>query len=141
VLAGADQQQIQAAADYGLNIGISFQLVDDLLDYSGDAERLGKPSGSDLVEGKVTLPLIDWLETIAAAEREEILTSIAKKQLGASAQQRIIEEVRNTGSDGSTQKFAEDHVKRALDALDAFPPSPERKALVQAASFILTRQT
>ncbi|MDK2956123.1 MAG: octaprenyl-diphosphate synthase [Desulfovibrionales bacterium] len=141
VLSGADQERIQAAADYGLNVGMSFQLVDDLLDYSGDAERLGKPSGSDLVEGKITLPLIDWLETIPPAERQEILTDIAEKRLAEPTQRRIIEGVRKAGADGSTQKLAEGHVRQALDALDAFPDSEEREVLIQAASFILTRQT
>ena len=66
----------QALREYGFNLGMAFQLVDDLLDFTGDAEAVGKPIGSDLREGKVTLPLIHLLRQRTTAGRDEIVRDI-----------------------------------------------------------------
>jgi octaprenyl-diphosphate synthase len=140
VLAGAEENQTRLAADYGLHVGVAFQLVDDLLDYAGEIDDLGKPAGSDLMEGKVTLPLIDWLETIDPQEREQILAGIAENRLSEAQRESILERVRQADLDGSTRQLAEERIAAAVAALEAFPQSLEQNVLIQAADFILTRR-
>ena len=132
-------EQEDALWDYGLNIGMAFQLVDDLLDFTGEQDALGKPVGGDLREGKMTLPVIHLLAS-GDAHAEVLIRKIVKERDASMdewrelrnllAQHRSIEYARNV---------ATDFVERAKRALEIFPASPEREALTYLPDYVLSR--
>ncbi len=148
--AGGDEHAAQAALDYGINLGIAFQLTDDALDYSAKAEVAGKPVGNDLREGKLTLPLICYLETLPEAERQETLAWV--RALGAAADPgalsvqdtarhgQVVQAVRDAGCVEETRARAAQYVVLAEKALTALPECPERTALQEALQHTLHRE-
>lgn len=136
-IAGADKSKRQALSEYGLEVGLAFQLVDDALDYRGDTVTLGKNVGDDLAEGKPTLPLIYAMSQSAPAERELIRQAIQNGD--ASKLQQIIAIVEATGAMEYTLQAARDAVSRALTKLDVLPPSAFRQAMQDLAEFALAR--
>ncbi|UTF59585.1 polyprenyl synthetase family protein [Gilvimarinus sp. DA14] len=137
VIAGADQTIRQALKEYGLQVGIAFQLVDDALDYKGDADTLGKNVGDDLAEGKPTLPLIYAMSRAADADRELIRAAISNSD--ASKLQQVVAIVEATGAMDYTLQAAERAVEAALASLKSVPESRYRQALVEIAQFSLGR--
>ncbi|UJJ32459.1 octaprenyl diphosphate synthase [Halopseudomonas maritima] len=137
VLAGAKADQIEALREFGDALGIAFQLMDDLLDYSGDAAEMGKNVGDDLAEGKPTLPLIYTMrhgtETQAALVREAI------QKGGTDDIAPIREAVTASGALDYTARLAEQHTDRAISLLNALPASEYRDALEQLARFAIKR--
>ena len=135
---GAEREE--ALREYGFNLGIAFQLVDDLLDFTGDAALLGKPIGGDLREGKMTLPVIHLLQQDAdgasAGIVREIVTTrtVAAERwdqlLGALAEHRCTE---------YAYRRAVEFTERAKKPLYAFPPSAERDALLALPDYVLSR--
>jgi len=125
--------------DYGVGFGIAFQLVDDLLDYVGSQERLGKPVGSDLAEGKLTLPLLLALEQADPAETRAILDPVASRAVTEEQVRAATELVRRTGSDRSTLQRAQGYIEQAVARLDSLPEGPERTALQDLARFCVER--
>lgn len=136
-VAGADQITRQALSDYGLEVGLAFQLVDDALDYRGDTETLGKNVGDDLAEGKPTLPLIYAMSQSDGAERELIRQAIQNGD--ASKLQEIVAVVEATGAMEYTLQAARDAVARATDKLKVLPESTFRQAMHELAEFALAR--
>jgi octaprenyl-diphosphate synthase len=128
-----------ALARYGKHFGIAFQLVDDALDYRGDAAELGKNVGDDLAEGKPTLPLIHALQHGDAGSTTMIRDAIA--QGGTEEQGPIRAVVESTGSLDYTARLAEDEANRALAALAGIPASAYRDALAALARFAVTRNS
>jgi octaprenyl-diphosphate synthase len=136
---GTNTEQEDALWDYGLNIGTAFQLVDDLLDFTGEEDALGKPVGGDLREGKMTLPVIHLLAS-GDAKAEVLIRKIVKERTPSIdewrelrallAQHRSIDYARRT---------AADFVERAKKALHAFPASAERDALMFLPDYVLSR--
>ncbi len=137
VLANAGEKERQAIKDYGLHIGIAFQLVDDALDYQGDAETLGKNIGADLSEGKPTLPLIYAMEKGTNIQKQLIRDAI--EQGDASQLAAIVSIVKETGALEYTFKSAQKHVDIALTALNHLPKNPYQAALQQVAEFAIAR--
>ncbi|WP_041522414.1 polyprenyl synthetase family protein [Gilvimarinus agarilyticus] len=137
VIAGADATTRQALSQYGLQVGIAFQLVDDALDYKGDAEALGKNVGDDLAEGKPTLPLIRAMEKAPAADRELIRNAISNGD--ASQLDKVVAIVEATGAMEYTLAAARDAVTLALAALEALPKGRYRSALADVAEFATGR--
>ncbi len=136
-LAKADAQTIQRAADFGKHIGLAFQLVDDALDYQGDAAALGKNIGDDLAEGKVTLPLIHALRHANAEEKQLLGHIIATGELVRLEDvQAIIERHKSVVY---TLDLAKQHQQLAIQSLNEFPASTYKTALIQLAEFILIR--
>ena len=137
VLAGAPAEQAEALRTYGDNLGIAFQLVDDLLDYRGDAETLGKNVGDDLAEGKPTLPLIatmrDGTPEQAALVRQAIQKGGIEDLVAISAA------VEASGALDYTAKLAQDYAQRAINCLDPIPASGYRDALIELAKFAVAR--
>jgi len=126
-----------ALAGYGKHLGIAFQLVDDALDYRGDADELGKNVGDDLAEGKPTLPLIHALRHADARESAMIRGAIA--QGGTEQQAPILEAVERSGGLDYTAQIAAGEARKAEDALAALPASPYRDALAGLARFTVNR--
>ena len=128
-----------ALRDYGFNLGIAFQLVDDLLDFTGDAGALGKPIGADLREGKMTLPLIHLLqqrEEVGERIVRDIIASRSVSEAQWSELLRILKEHRSTDY---AYRRASEFAERAKKPLYAFPPSSERNALLALPDYVLSR--
>jgi octaprenyl-diphosphate synthase len=128
VLAEASIEVEDACASYGRSLGTAFQLVDDLLDYEGDTQALGKNVGDDLREGKPTLPLLVAMERGTEAERRLIRHAI---QHGEVERLRdIVAIVRRTGALEVTREAARTETAKARACLEALPPSQAREALL-----------
>jgi octaprenyl-diphosphate synthase len=132
--------EIEAAcASYGQALGTAFQVIDDVLDYEGDAAELGKNLGDDLREGKTTLPLIIAMQRGSAEQQALIRRAIEEGD--ASELPALIEIVRETGAMASTRAAAGAEARRAIQALDALPASTYREALRALAEQLLDRRT
>ncbi|NRF71914.1 octaprenyl diphosphate synthase [Aquincola sp. S2] len=129
VLANADPLMEQACADYGRALGTAFQLIDDLLDYEGDTQALGKNVGDDLREGKPTLPLLIAMERGSADERQLIRGAIEHGENERLSD--IITIVRRTGALEATRESARTEANKARAALCVLPATPAREALLE----------
>ncbi len=136
VIAGASPERQEAAAAYGRHIGTAFQLVDDVLDYSGDAAALGKNVGDDLREGKPTLPLIRVLEVGTSAQRDLVRHAIEHGEADFDAVARAIQE---TGALDHARQCALAEAEMARRSLDAFPISEYRQSLLEFCAFAVNR--
>ncbi|RYZ98522.1 MAG: octaprenyl diphosphate synthase, partial [Moraxellaceae bacterium] len=133
----ATPEQRQALKMYGHKVGIAFQLVDDALDYTGDAATLGKNVGDDLAEGKPTLPLIHAMRT-GTPEQAEIVAN-AIRNGDASQLAAILEIVQATGAMDYTLDRARAHVKEAIEQIAKLPVNSYSVAMQQVAEFSLAR--
>ncbi len=138
ILAGADTITRRAMRDYGLHLGLAFQLIDDVLDYTGDPAVMGKNLGDDLAEGKPTLPLIRALTT-ATPERASVVHE-AILQRNATRLADVSETVRLCGALEYTTERAKMHRDRAMEALGGLTASPFRDNLLQIAELSVARQ-
>lgn len=129
VLAGADTELEETCADFGRSLGTAFQLVDDLLDYEGTTNELGKNVGDDLREGKPTLPLLVAMERGTADERALIRHAIEHGELQKLPE--ILAIVRHTGALDATRIAAQQQADNARAALSTLPESRARKALLE----------
>lgn len=138
VLSGATPDIRAALKAYGYHVGMAFQLVDDALDYTGDAATLGKNVGDDLAEGKPTLPLIHAMRTGTSAQAELIAEAIRAGD--ASQLKAILEIVQSTGAMDYTLDCARNQVAKALKQLENLPDNRFTQAMAQVADFSLARQ-
>jgi octaprenyl-diphosphate synthase len=136
VLAGASSVQQEAAAAYGRHIGTAFQLVDDVLDYNGDVDVLGKNVGDDLREGKPTLPLIRVLEVGTPEQKQLVREAIEKGEADFDAVARAIQE---TGALEHASRCAVAEAALARQAIELWPDSPARQALIDFCTFAIER--
>lgn len=137
LLAGATEQQQDDLRRYGYHLGMAFQLMDDMLDYQGNAEEMGKNVGDDLAEGKPTLPLIYAIKHSSAEDSELIRTAI--KEQSATELTRIIDILHASGALDYTRKKAEEHALQAAQNLGSLPDTPELKAMQELAQFAINR--
>lgn len=136
IIAGASAQQEQAAATYGRHIGTAFQLIDDVLDYSGDAQALGKDVGDDLREGKATMPLIRVMEIGSAAQKKLIEDAI---KTGSADFAAVAQAIQDTDALGYTRQAAVAEAQMARDALADFPASSSQRSLLALCTFAIER--
>jgi len=129
VLGGADRALEEACAEFGRSLGTAFQLVDDLLDYEGLTDELGKNTGDDLREGKPTLPLLLAMERASETDRGVVRRAIEHGEVERLPE--ILAIVRRTGALDATREAAEREAGRARALLDALPPSRARQALLE----------
>jgi octaprenyl-diphosphate synthase len=139
VLAEADMKIEESCADYGRSLGTAFQLIDDLLDYEGATEQLGKNVGDDLREGKPTLPLLLAMERGAASERNLIRHAIEHGEVARLPE--IVEIVRRTGAIDATRDAARAEADKAAQALGVLPDSDHREALLDLAARSVERSS
>lgn len=137
VLADASQPQRDAFRQYGYHIGMAFQLVDDLLDYSGDSKSLGKNVGDDLAEGKPTLPLIVAMER--APKADAAIVAAALRNGSAEQLDTIVRIVRDNEGLSYTSDRAREHVSSAAEQLSSIADSPYLKAMRDLAEFSIGR--
>jgi octaprenyl-diphosphate synthase len=141
VLGGLPASQREGLRRFGLTFGSAFQLVDDTLDFTGKEERLGKPVGSDLREGKVTLPVIVSLQNALPEESAMVLDFIRSADKSAEAFQRILAVVQKYNGIEYTLKEAGRYVEQAKLELQAFTDAPAYDLLMELTDFIVKRET
>ncbi|MBY0265035.1 MAG: octaprenyl diphosphate synthase [Burkholderiales bacterium] len=137
VLAAAPPAQEEAMAKYGMHLGTAFQLVDDVLDYSGDPGVIGKNVGDDLAEGKPTLPLIHAMHRGTAAEAGLVRRALTEG--GVERLDEVLAAIHRSGALDYTRRRAEAEADMARRALDVIPASPYRDSLIQLCGFAVTR--
>jgi len=137
LVAGANDAQIEAAGEYGRSLGTAFQLIDDVLDYAGDAAEIGKNVGDDLREGKPTLPLIYVMENGTPEQRELIRTCI--EQGDETHFDAVLAAVTNSGALDFTRREAEAAARRASAAIADLPESEYKQSLLQLCTFAVDR--
>ena len=140
MLGKIESEKEQALREYGFNLGIAFQLVDDLLDFTGDAQAVGKPIASDLREGKVTLPLIHLLRQSNGEEGSRIVRdAIASHTVSPEQWAMLLRMLKEHASIDYAYRRAVEYAERAKKPLYAFPPSSERDALLALPDYVLSR--
>ncbi len=139
ILAGASKEQELALQRFGMHLGTAFQLIDDVLDYAGDSESLGKNIGDDLAEGKPTLPLIYALENGSAEQAQLIKQALTDEQLDPGRMQQVIDIVKECGALDYARALAEAESEQALACLEILPASEYRDALTAMVNFSTSR--
>jgi len=139
VLAGAGGAREAALENYGLNLGMAFQLVDDMLDFTSDERTLGKPVGSDLREGKVTLPLIYLLEKGDPSHLRRVCAVLEDRDFSRAQSTELVQLVREHGTLDRTRDLARQYGERARIELRHFPDNVARRALETLPELILSR--
>ena len=137
VLGAADAPHEAAMAEYGMRLGTAYQLVDDILDYSGDSGSTGKNVGDDLAEGKPTLPLIHVLKHGDAEERALVRRAI--EDGGAGDLDAVLAAIRRTGALDYARQVADAELAAARAALDSLQASPDREVLLSLTVFAAER--
>ena len=136
-LAGRDEETANTLHEFGLNIGIAFQIIDDVLDYEGDPVAMGKNVGDDLSEGKATLPLIHTIREGEAAAAELVANAIRNKSARHIVD--VLRAVTDTGSLEYARQVAMEYQAKALAQLQRLPDNPYREALSQVANLAIRR--
>jgi octaprenyl-diphosphate synthase len=138
ILAGASAEEQKALRDYGMNLGIAFQLADDLLDFMADEEVLGKAAGADLLEGKVTLPLILLLKRVPsfAKKLEDVMYDGSYEKTSREA---ILIELKKHGLIEETRIRAHSFAEKAKKSLEVLPESEYRSSLEEISSYMIER--
>ena len=128
-----------ALREYGFNLGIVFQIVDDLLDFTGDAHTLGKPIGADLREGKMTLPLIHLLRQDDGMGAHIVREIIASKNTTQDQWTQLLHALKEHRSIEYAHQRAMEYAERAKKHLQAFPPGADRDALIALPDYVISR--
>jgi octaprenyl-diphosphate synthase len=139
MLGGVTPERETALRDYGFNLGIAFQLVDDLLDYTADQTALGKPIGGDLREGKVTLPVIGLLQRGGEDADQLIRTIVRERAVSPEQWRELLALLREHRATDLAYDRAVEYANRAKGCLAGFPPSRERDALMALPDYVLAR--
>ena len=140
LLGGADERTASALRDYGLHLGTAFQLVDDLLDFTASEDALGKAAGVDLLEGKLTLPLI-YLLAADPQQRAAVLSVMRTGDYDHSPRAALIAAAEQTGALARARRRAVEYAEAARSTLDVLPDSPYRDALRSIPTYILERES
>jgi len=139
-LPGPGERFAEPLARYGDDLGMAFQMMDDLLDYTAREEKLGKKVGTDFREAKLTLPLIAALARCDGADRRELLDLLHGTPGERDAHfPRAREVIEKNGGFDATYRRASEHIEQAVGALQALPPSGERDALSCLGRFVVER--
>jgi octaprenyl-diphosphate synthase len=139
VIAEAGDRECEYLKNFGLNMGISFQMVDDLLDYSSSEKDFGKPVGKDVREGKITLPLIYAISTMNNSEVDKYKETFVNGSNNDSDYDELISFVRESGAIEKTRVKAEQYVEKAALYLENFPETPYRDDLIALNDYMTGR--
>jgi octaprenyl-diphosphate synthase len=138
IIAEPNTDHIESLSDYGRNIGMAFQLMDDVLDYNGDSENLGKNIGDDLAEGKMTLPLIYAMKN--GKNSQKLVIQEAIKNTNVCDLKNILTIIRETGALEYSMSCAKKHAMDAKRCLVDLPKSIEKIAMLELAEFSIDRK-
>ncbi len=139
LLGGVDEEKVTALTNFGMEVGVAFQLMDDCLDYVADQKEFGKEPGTDLHEGKITLPLIHALRRCTTQEREEVAAILEKDGLEPLDLARVVGLIAKYGGIEFTRAQAIDRIATAKGLLEVFSACPERIALATVADYVVSR--
>lgn len=140
IISDAGLETAESLAQFALNAGIAFQLIDDLLDYTSSQEVLGKPVGKDLREGKITLPLIYTLKQLETTEKKRLEDLFVNHQPTDDDFRDIIDLVRGKGALDRIREEAQSFVDNAINCLDIFPDSATKRDLIILSQHIIDRK-
>ncbi|MBW2175109.1 MAG: polyprenyl synthetase family protein, partial [Deltaproteobacteria bacterium] len=140
LLAEAQEKQVQALAEYGYQLGIAFQMADDLLDYTADTKVIGKPVGTDLKEGKLTMPIIYALNRATGEDRRRLEIIIQDPDIKEEDFEAVLELIKKYDGVEYTRERAREHIEKAKACLKIFSASNSRTLLEQLADYVLARQ-
>jgi octaprenyl-diphosphate synthase len=140
ILGGASPEQEEAAGSYGRNLGMAFQIVDDVLDLTASESVLGKPVASDLREGKVTMAVIHALERCTPQEREKIATVLRDRAFNSVTHADILAILNRYGALDAANARAAEYAEAARKAICTFPDSEIKRALLWAPDFVVARE-
>jgi octaprenyl-diphosphate synthase len=141
LVAGASADKVEALTDYGYQLGVAFQMADDLLDYTQDLASLGKNAGADLREGKLTLPLIHALSQAPATDRERMIALLRQSDFSTTEFAGLVQMLHRHGGIAYTQAEAAARIQSAKAALDRFDGNFTRQLLMDIADYALIRKT
>jgi octaprenyl-diphosphate synthase len=139
ILGSAGEEKEELLRAYGLNVGLAFQLVDDVLDFTSDESTLGKPVGSDLKEGKLTLPLIYLMRDGKPHHRELVRNALKENTQDAAARDAILQLVRDYRTADRVLEKAHEYAQKSRDCLKDFPACRARDALMSIPDYIVER--
>jgi octaprenyl-diphosphate synthase len=139
ILADASDEQKKALSEYGYNLGIAFQMADDLFDYTMDTSNLGKEVGADLREGKMTLPLIHALSQANDSDKDVMAAIIKDENFSTEDFKILVELLEKYAGIAYTKKMAASYINRAKDVLSIFGPSETKDTLMDIADYALAR--
>jgi octaprenyl-diphosphate synthase len=140
VLADAPPEKESALAQFGFNLGMAFQIADDLFDYTLETPQLGKQVGADLREGKMTLPLIHALRQVRADEREWMVGVAQNPQFSPEDFRRLVDMLRSCGAVRYAERVAENYIAAAKKEVSVFPSSQTLETLIDIADYALHRR-
>ena len=140
ILGGASPEQEESLAQYGRDLGMAFQIVDDVLNLTASQNVLGKPVASDLREGKVTMAVIHALERCTAQERRSIETVLQERAFEGVTHRTIIAILERYGSLEAANARAMQYATLARNAICSFPDSEIKRALLWAPEFVVARE-
>ncbi|MFP3853811.1 MAG: polyprenyl synthetase family protein, partial [Anaerolineales bacterium] len=137
LLAAVDEDRLSRLEQFGYFLGVAFQIIDDVLDFVGDQERVGKPVAHDLRQGIVTLPTLYYLQN--ANHDGKVKKLIDGRSLDADAFDDLVTSIRGSGAIEASIDEAKDYIKQGLDHLQSMPSSPEKDALRDLAHYVVQR--
>jgi geranylgeranyl pyrophosphate synthase len=137
IVAGSSETYIGALRDYGYNFGMAFQVVDDILDFAGDPEAMGKPVGSDLMQGTLTLPSFLLMDRV---QESNAITRYFEEPSDSTLADAVAS-VMDSGSIDESSAMARDFSRRAIEALAPLPDNADRRTLAALAEYILERRS
>jgi octaprenyl-diphosphate synthase len=140
ILGGATPEQEEGLAQYGRDLGMAFQIVDDVLDLTATENVLGKPVASDLREGKVTMAVIHALERCTAKERKQIQIVLDERAFDSISHTQVLAILERYGSLEAANACATKYAELARNAICSFPPSEIKQALLWASDFVVARE-
>ncbi len=138
-LGGCDETTVEALRHYGYSIGMAFQIIDDLLDFTGDEAEMGKPVGSDLRDGTITLPGLLLLERYP--ENNPIRKFITARRDREERLQEALAMIRSTEVLDASMEMARDYVRRAATAIAFLPDDEAKQSLIDIGDYILSRKS
>lgn len=139
ILGKLETEQEEALASFGFNLGMAFQMTDDVIDYKSDKETMGKTPGKDIEEGKLTLPLIFGLKKASDSDRTVIKNMIEEKSMSDEKLTWLRDFLDRTGGISEALEVSRAHLTQAVDKLSIFPESEEKSALMKLSDRILHR--
>lgn len=140
VIADASDDEESALSDYGFNLGIAFQMADDLFDYTLETSDLGKEIGADLKEGKMTLPVIYALKQANSTDKDLMVKIIEDKNFSVADFKTLVGMLQKYGGIAYTEKKAAFYIKRAKEALSVFNSSETKETLLDIAEYAIARR-